>query len=454
VTDERHAPQPEGSQPEGSQPEGSQPEGYQPEGDQPERFAWTSWGCLIPLLLLFAALLVGVLMYVTRDVPQPEPAEQRALVVRTEVVRRAEHRLDVSARGRVLAARQAVILPQVGGRIVEVGTNLVPGSLVRRGELLVRIDPEDFQLAVRQAESRLAEAEAELALERGRQQVAEEEWRLYQQAGLDDSAPSDAPSDTASGAPDGAAEQPSPLALREPQQQVIVARMQAARAQLDQARLELQRTIVRAPFDALVLRERAAIGQLTGPQHEIAELAASAQLRVHALLRFDQVDAIAIPGVNAEIGSPVRVYQDLGAHQLAWQGRVQRLLGDVQPEGQMARVLVVVDDPFNAAAAGTGPQSAAMPVSMPLLIGASVGVEIEGRRVEQLVEVPRRALREGDRILVVDDDDRLSVRHPDIAWRLPHSVLVRDGVADGERVVTSPVEAAIDGMLVREEAVP
>ncbi|MFU8817254.1 MAG: efflux RND transporter periplasmic adaptor subunit [Pseudomonadales bacterium] len=400
------------------------------------RAARGAFGCLIPLLLIAAALLVGAVLYLTRDEPQPVPVDERVLTIRSEVVRRAEHRLDVSARGRVMASRRAVILPQVGGRIVELGPNLVPGSLVSRGELLARIDPEDYRLAVRQVQSRLAEAEAELALERGRQQVAEEEWRMYRETDIDPAGGDEAPP------------QRSALALREPQQQVIAARVRAARADLAQARLELQRTEVRAPFDALVLRERAALGQLSGPQHEIAELAASSHARVQAAVRLDQVDAIAIPGVNAEHGSRVRVFQDLGNGEAVWHGRVQRLLGDVQPEGLMAQLLIVVDDPFRAradAAAG-GP--------LRLLIGASVGVEIDGRHRESLVAVPRQALREDDRVYVVGDDDRLSVRRPEIVWRLPRALLVRSGVADGERVIVSPVEAAVDGMRVREEAGP
>lgn len=394
---------------------------------------WAGWilNFLLPLLILLAAVGIAIFLYWTREEPEPEPREQRVVIVRTEKVYRASHRLDVPARGQVHPSRKAAIVPQITGKIVEVNPRLVLGGLLNRDEMLVRIEEEDFRFAFEEASSALTDAQTQLALEKGRQEVAREEWQKYMER------------HKASPTPETVE-----LALRQPQLQALQAKVEAAKAGLERASLNLERTVVRVPFDAVVLGERAAVGQLANPQQVIAEVVDSSVFWVLASIPSKQIQDIAIPGINAAKGSRAVIQQDLGLTERIWEGKVVGLAGDVVSDGMMARILVAVEDPFNRET------KAGLANEMPLLLGVSVKVVVEGRHEEDLVEVPRRAVRENDQIFVFSEDGLLSIRNPVIAWRLPHSILVRTGVEDGERVITSPMEAPVEGLSLQEEADP
>lgn len=384
-----------------------------------------SW--LLPVMVLLVATFAGWWIVTSTEDPDPEPRAEREVRVRTVGVRREPHRLDVHGRGIVRPAEELSVFPEVSGRILEVHPRLEPGGLIEAGERLARIEEEEFRLAVEEARAALTDARARLALERGRQEVAREEWTLFHEE--------------LGGEENG---EPSARALREPQLELARGEVEAAEARLARARLNLARTEIVAPFDAIVLRERASRGQRVGPQSEIAALMGAKVVWVEGAVRTSQIDFIAIPGVTAEEGSVARIRLHVGEDEIEWSGRVVRLLPELSREGLMARVLVEVAEPFKRTANGEPAGR------LPLLVNESVRIEFEGRRVEELIEVPRAALREGKRLYVFEEG-RLSIRRPEIAWRLPESLLVRNGLEDGERVVVSPVPTPAEGLKLREE---
>jgi RND family efflux transporter MFP subunit len=376
------------------------------------------------VIVLLAGLGIAAALMITRAVPAPVERERPALLVETESVRRRPHRLDVTARGTVLPSRELLLQAQVAGRLVEVSENLEPGGFVAEGELLVRIDGEDYQLEAQNAESAVAEARALLMLEEGRQVVAREEWELFRQ---------EADPQTVD----------ARLALREPQLRQAQAALAAAESRLRRAELQLERTRIHAPFPAMVRAESAEIGQLVGPESRIAELVGSERFWILASLPVEQVQFVSVPGPHHAPASPVRIRQETGTGEIVRTGQVVRLLGDLSPEGLMARLLVEVPDPLGLADGRA-----------PLLLNSFVRLEIEGRTVEDLIEVPRQALRQEERVFVFTEAGTLSIRQPEIAWRLPHSVLVRDGLEDGERLILSPMATPVEGMRLRTAAPP
>lgn len=188
----------------------------------------------------------------------------------------------------------------------------------------------------------------------------------------------------------------------------------------------------------------AEIGQLVGPQVNIARLVGTDKFRVLTSVRADQLRHIALPGIDGGEGSQVTVRQHIGGDEVVRTGRVVRLLSDLEPGSRMARVLVEVDDPYGLEQAGDGGER-----PYPLLLDAFVDVHIDGRKTAELVELPRGALREGDRALVYADGE-LSVRELTIAWRRPDTVLVDEGLNHGDRIVTSPLATPVDGMKLRD----
>jgi len=332
----------------------------------------------------------------------------------------------VEAMGTVVPAKTVVVQPQVTGRIVEQNPKLLPGGLLKKGEVIARIDPRDYELAVEQQKAAVQRATFELKVEEGRQVVAKREWNLLE-PGLTES------------------EAGRALALREPQLQTAKAALEAARSGLEQATLSLERTTICAPFNALVKEEFIDLGQLVAPQTRIATLIGTDEYWVQVSIPVDRLQWVAIPGVNGDQGAAARVLHDVGPEAIVERtGRVVRLLGDLDPVGRMARVLVVVDDPLGLAADSDNG-------ALPLLIGAYVRVLIEGPVLDDVVVVPRRALREGDRIWVMNADDKLEIRNANIVWRRENDVILRKSVHEGDRIIVSRIPAPVPGLALRTE---
>ena len=239
--------------------------------------------------------------------------------------------MSIRARGTVRPARQVVLQPEVSGRVVWQNDALVPGGYLEKNALLVRIDARDFQLSLESSEANVAKARLDYKLERSRKEVAEREWKLFG---------GDAP--TADDDPDGGT-----LALREPQVKTARVAVQSAESARERAQLNLSRTRVQAPFNALVMEESVDVGQLVSPQSRLATLVGTDQFWVQVSVPVEALPWIDVPAPDKKTkGSPARVIQDVGKRRIEREGHVVRLLPDLDPSGTMARLLVAVDDPL------------------------------------------------------------------------------------------------------------
>lgn len=372
----------------------------------------------LPLAVLAIGLLGAVLLILTRSEPEKLPRIERGTLVDTWTAETRMERFTVPAQGVVTPALSVTLQPQVGGKVVEINDALVPGGIVAAGEVLFRIETADYELAVETARTQLAEAKAQLALEQGRRRVAAREWALF--------------------ADERDAEADPALALREPQLAAAEANVAAAAARLRQAELNLERTRVVAPFNALVLSEAVDLGQTLSPQSQAAVLAGTDQAWVRASVPVAQLTYIRLPGEDGEGGSVAEVRYDGGATTISRSGRVVRLLGDLDPAGRLARLLVAIDDPLSLESG-----------ELPLLFDSYVDVDIESDREAEVVPLERAWLHPGDRVYIYDAEGKLDIRTVEVGWRKPQVVMVTGGIEAGEQVVISPMAAALQGMKLR-----
>lgn len=372
----------------------------------------------LPLSVIAAALAVVVVMMATREPPsRADAGEPPARLVRTQTVERTPERIEVRATGTVMPARAVDLQPQVSGRVIAVHDDLQPGAVIPAGETLVTIEPTDFEAAVAEAEGQLARARADLALEKGRSEVAAAEFETYARE-------LDVPVDES-------------LARRRPQLESAEAAVRQAAARLRRARADLARTTIEAPFDVLIQSESVDVGAQVGPQTQLARLVAVDRYWVRATLSMGHLPFLAVPGYNAEKGSTAIVEQDAGSHSLRREGRVLRLYGGVTDQGRLAQVLVEVPDP-------TGRQGD----SLPLLLGTFVDVRLRSPREREVIKLPRAYLHERDTVWVFADG-RLDIREVEVVWRAPGHVLIDGGLAPGERVVTSPINHPVQGLRLK-----
>ncbi len=343
--------------------------------------------------------------------------EKHARFVQVTKVHPSQETARIHAMGTVMPTKQIMLQPRVSGEVVKISPSFVPGGTFRQGEFMLQIDPADYELAVKRAESQVTEAEYEYKIEQGRQDIAQREWELL-------------------GAEKDASDLDRALALRKPHLERTEAMVSNAEAALAEARLELERTTLKAPFDCMVISEDIDLGAQVTPQTQLATLVGTDEYWVRASIPVSQVSWIDFPQASDAEGSPATVHQQLDAADAQeWAGHVDRLMGELEPQGRMARVLISIENPL-ASAEGEG---------VPLILGSYVNVTIEGRPIENVFKLSRTTLREGNRVWVMQGK-KLDIREADIVWQNRDYVMVRGGLSAGEKLVVSDIPAPVQGM--------
>ncbi len=390
---------------------------------------------LLPIVVLLGALAAARALMSAKPEVAARPQAKRELPVMVLRAQPSSHPIELQGLGEVKPVHRLVMQSEVSGRVIERNPALMPGGLLRRGEPLVRVDGRDHATVVAAQTAALEQASAAVVEERGRKQVAEYEWQ---------------------GSAQQLSEDARKFALRETQARSVAASLSSARSQLDRARRDLARTQVKVPFDALVLDAGVELGQLVTPAASLATVVAVDRYWVEVAVPVSQLIHFDIPGVNVATGaqgSPARVLLDAGAGVVIERsGFVERLLGQVDAKGRMARVLVAVDDPLGLAAARAlvaTPEAASPRATLPLLLGSFVRVQIDGSPLPETTELPRVALVDDQSVWLVAEG-KLARREVEVAWRNADTVLVR-GLRSGDAVVTTPLASPTEGMAVRIE---
>jgi len=348
-----------------------------------------------------------------RKPPVPIP------MVRTIKVKTGPQSLHILGEGTVRPLREINVVPQVGGKVVYVSPALVNGGEFGQGDTLLRIDPVDYQLAVTLAKAKVKDSESRLKLAEEEAAAAQEEWRLLHAGSAK------------------ANSNPPPLVAKEPQLAAAQAKLEADRADLRKALLSLERTELKAPFDARVSQENVDIGQYVSPGQALASLYSTEAAEIVVPLEDEDAFWFHVPGFTPgnNPGSSAKVLARIAGQARTWTGAVVRTEGELDERTRMINVVVRVEKPY-----------AKKP---PLPVGLFVTVDIEGRTLPEAAVIPRSALHQGDVVWVVDSDGRLHFRKVDVARVQGDEVMVQHGLENGEMVAITPLEAVTDGMAVR-----
>ncbi len=381
---------------------------------------------VLPIVIIVVAIFGAQLLLAGRPEAERQAVETRATLVETIIPEMTSQVAEIVAYGSVEAHRVLTLQPQVGGQVVELNDDLREGGRVRTDEVLLRIDPRDYEIALVQREAEVANAAVALQLEEARGIVAEREWEM-----LGDSI--------------SIVETDERLARREPQRIEKEAMLAAARGRLAQAELDLERTGLRAPFNGLVLQDDVEIGQVVGQQNRVATIVGTDRFDVVVSVPMDRLPWLRADPEDPTGNSPAIVIQELGGGRTVERvGRVDRVIGEVERSGRLARVRVSVEDPLGL----QSPSDPDVEGDLPLLLGSYVRVEIDGPVMDGVVELPRGVIRENDTVWVKGADDRLRIIPVEIVVGRPGTVLVRSFLAPGEEIVSSPLPVAIPGMLL------
>ena len=376
----------------------------------------------LPLIVILVGIGGAIVIVKARPEVERSPTEAPDPAVRVVEVHPASITLRVASQGTVRARTESTLVTQVAGQIVSVGPAFAEGGFFERGDLLVTVDPSDYELAAARAEAQLAQATLRLRQEEAQAAVAREEWE-----------------ELGSG-------EPSPLTLREPQLAEALAGVRAAESGLAQAELDLSRTKIRAPYDGRVRAKRADLGQYVAPGTPLADLFAIDYAEVRLPVAQDQLAYLDVPldGTQREDLGKAYLSANLGGEPSQWIATVTRAAGELDARTRMFNLIAQIEDPYRLRSQG--------PV---LPVGLFVNAEIVGTTVDGVFEIPRTALRDRSRVLVLEDDDRLRFQSVELLRVQGESVLVAEGLQAGDLVCVSALDAAVDGMKVepmREES--
>ncbi|MGF1451486.1 MAG: efflux RND transporter periplasmic adaptor subunit, partial [Opitutales bacterium] len=337
---------------------------------------------ILPILILVGAIGLGRLLVVMLE-PEPERAEVEQPVPTVEVITVEKQNVPIAieSQGTVQAETASQLTAEVAGRIIEVSPNFEPGGFFQEGEVLVRIDPADFEAALAQAESSLAQARLSLLEEEARAEQAREDWQRLGQG------------------------EASALTLREPQLRRAEAAIDSAEAAVDRARRDLERTTIRAPYDGRVRTQNVDLGERVNLGTPLASIYGTAAAEVRLPLELNELARLDLterrPGSAGHQTEAPRVVlaSNFGGQSYTWEGYLARAEGTIDERTRLAFVVARVDEPYA--------QDPDQPGRPPLKVGLFVEAIIEGRPLEDVVVIPRYALRGADQVWLATPADTL-----------------------------------------------
>lgn len=373
---------------------------------------------ILPIVILIVGFGLAGLIIATGPTLEQQAPPDNAPLVRVWNASPQTVQLKITAHGSVLPRTESDLVPEVAGRVTRISPNLVSGGFFKEGEVLLQIDPLDYELAVEQANAALASARSELAsAERAHaRQIDLAKRNLTSETQTDD-------------------------ALN--RMRAAQARLKETRAGLQRARRDLARTQLTAPYDGRVRTETVDVGQFVSRGAPVAKLYATDLAEVRLPVPDDELAYLDLPldGLHAEtaLRPKVLLHATFAGQRHTWQGEVVRTEGEIDPQTRMINVIAQVAQPY--VTVGTRP---------PLAVGLFVEAEIMGEQVDQVYVLPRSAIQANNQVYVVNADNTLEFRDVDILRIVAEDVYITGGFRSGEKLSLSTVNNAIQGMRVRQ----
>lgn len=378
---------------------------------------------LISVIILLSGGAVTALIFTTEpEASRSGATQETAMLVDVIELKRGSYQPSIEALGTVMASQDIVLSPRVSGQIIERSKEFTPGGFVREGDTLLQIDPADYENILQQRRSELQQAMADLNLEMGRQEAARREYELY--------------GDTLS-------EKNKARVLRQPQLESVKATVSAARAAVNRAEMDLNRTTITAPFDAHIINRNVNIGSQVAPGENLGRLVGLDTYWVEAAVPLSKLRWLNIQNSSNAAGSEVRI-----RNRTAWQdneyrrGNLFKMVGSIEEQTRMARVLIEIPDPM-----ANREENAGLPS---LIIGSFVEAQIRGSELSDVIRLNRDYIRSDDTVWIMEDG-KLQIRDVNIIMRDAQYAYITEGLNESDKVVTTNLSTVTDGAPLRLE---
>ena len=396
----------------------------------------------LKIISTFAVGIIGIVLAVvlakSAKKPESQIPQPKLPAVEVQIAEATRHTYRIQSQGTALPRTSIRLVSEVSGKVVSVAESFDVGQIFAKGDVLLKIDSRDYELALAQARSQVAQTQLRLQMEVKEADVVRREWQLLNQG------------------------EPTGLQAREPQLASARAALEAALAAEEAAKRNLDRCEIRAPFDGMVARAGVRPGQFAALATPLGELFATDVAEVRLPLIASDLSFVDLPrpGAKVALGQAPKVTLSAraGERRTEWLGHIMRSEETVDPMNRMVYVVAQVVDPYGLAKRD----------GAPLRSGTFVRASIEGRTQENVIVLPRQALRGKDRVWIADpvwiesetstlqewlgyrdQQTRLIFRSVDVSFADAKQVIVAAGIQQGEQVVVSLLAAVVDGMGVK-----
>jgi len=371
----------------------------------------------VPLLLVLGAIAVTIIMFLSQPEPVKAAAPEAALAVKTQILKSTSVTLEVESQGTVQPRTRTTLISEVSGAVLEVSEQFIVGGTFGAGDVLLSLDPTDYEVALQRAEAQLISANAKLELEKARAIQAAKEWQMT-----------------------GRPQSEAPiLALRKPYLAEAEANILQSKAEVKRAKQKLEKTKIRAPYAGMVAFKSADVGQYVTTGSRLGETFAIDFVEVRLPLTerdLARMDALTFKGIPSE--SMVTLSGSVNGKQREWLAEVVRSEGVVNEINRSQYLVARMSDPYGISGSGDS-------VSPPLLVGTFVTAKLKGKVLEDVFELPRSALLQGSKVATVDSQTRMNIRAVDVIFS-DDSFYYVTGLNDGVQVITSALGTPIEGL--------
>ncbi len=361
---------------------------------------------IYPLLII----VVGVGLFIgfksLKKPPEEKPKDKTVLSVDVSPMLVDEMQIEVDSYGLVNGRYETELVSQISGQIVELSPIFLQGNFVKKGQLLARIDPNDYEANLIDAQASLASAKAAFEQERAKGKVAREEW------------------DDITGSI------PTELSLRKPQLAQEMARVKAAEAAVKRATRNLERTQIVAPYDALIESRKIGLGAFVSPGFNLGKVVSTSVAEIRLPIADSQLKYL----LNGGRGADVVLEGDYAGSKQVWQGTIVRSEGIIDKQSRMTYLVAAIDDPYSLSGNGAI-----------LRFGSYVKAKVKGIIIKNATKVPRHLIV-NKQIPILAEDNTLVYRTIDIVKEEGRDVIVSSGLSNGERLIVSALESPIEGM--------
>ncbi len=392
---------------------------------------------VVSALIILGGISTAWYMISTAPVAKKRPPAPLSALVRVQPLELKDSVVKISAMGTTLPVEGLYLKPKITGIVQGFGDNYGSGCVVKKGEPLIYIENIDQRATYDLAQAVLIQSQANLDIEIGSQAVAKRELELLQNSNIGAKIEFENQAD-------------ADLALRKPQLKIAQAAVDIAKANVETAKNDFEYTLLKAPFNAFIDNNVTTLGMHASPTTTLCDVYGTDSFWVDATVTYETLKFLEIPNwsTDEKKGSLAKIHLK-GTDGLVGSrvGDVRRMRSLLRDGDNMVRLMILLEDPLCLNEENKGKEK--------ILLHATVDVEIHGKELKNVYEIPRSAWREDKEIWIVDENKKLKKMTPKLIWRTKNSVFIDpEGIPNGTQIITSTLSLSVDGLalnIIEEE---